>query len=415
MSSVFKSFGNGTFLLDSPYQRPTNESLTLQKGVYNLEFDEVIKRIKIQHFKDEFDFNFQLYPIDEDFINYVVKRNSCINKNMGILLNGMKGAGKSVVAKTISNRLNLPVLIVSSNLPGLVEFIKELPCRCVIFMDEFEKTFGGVTGSRRGYDDDDDDEDAGIIGGAGVELLPIMDGVYSGSTPQVFILTTNRLSIDKNLISRPGRILYSRTYNSLPFSVIDAYVADNLKDASKKSELFNELKGINNITIDVVRALVEEINVMDVSPKIACEYLNIEKKKKSTFSLSLNIDAIATGTSGLTLEEFKERIKKVQESEEYISSIKKLDGNVDFRAVMEKFFNAARKIGDEFGPFNWNYGVNRSHILPSDLIPGCCYPEYNNNVVLEVHEGGKYVKMVDRYEDGDIYWYYFLNPTGKEV
>ena len=409
MSSVFKSFGNGTFFLDSPYQKPTNESLTLEKGVYNLEFDADVKRIRIQYFKDEFDFNFQLYPIDEDFIDYVVKRNSCINKNMGILLNGMKGAGKSVVAKTISNRLNLPVLIVSSNLPGLVDFIKELPCRCVIFMDEFEKTFGGVT-NRRGYDDDDDDEDAGIIGGAGVELLPIMDGVYSGSTPQVFILTTNRLSIDKNLISRPGRILYSRTYNSLPSSVIDSYVTDNLKDASKKGELFNELKGINNITIDVVRALVEEINVMDVSPKIACEYLNIEKKKKSIYGLLFN------GTSELTLEGFKEKVKKVQESEEYISSIKK-GGNVDLRTVMEKFFNAARTLEDgyEYVSYNWNYGVNRSHILPADLIPGCCYSEYDNNIVLEVYEGGKYVKMADRYEDDAVYWYYFLNPTGKEA
>ncbi len=63
--------------------------------------------------------------------------------NMGVLLNGVKGTGKSVTAKLICNELKnfLPIIIVDKAYEGLPQFISKIQQEVIIFIDEFEKVF----------------------------------------------------------------------------------------------------------------------------------------------------------------------------------------------------------------------------------------------------------------------------------
>ncbi|WP_295723753.1 AAA family ATPase [uncultured Leptotrichia sp.] len=89
----------------------------------------------------EFVFDYKIYGLQEDFINHVIKTyNEAQTGNLGILLNGTKGTGKTVAAKMIANRLHLPVIIVQNmgqemNLQMMNYLSTEINFDCVFFFD----------------------------------------------------------------------------------------------------------------------------------------------------------------------------------------------------------------------------------------------------------------------------------------
>lgn len=378
--NVFLRSGNTYKLIDSEALK-NDVVWPLNRAVYNLSMDKN-GNLFLEFYKPEFDFNFQCYPIDDKFIDHVIKRYPTMSRSMGILLNGEKGTGKSVIAKTIANKLGLPVIILSANLPGLVEFISKINFPCCFFMDEFEKNF-----AERGLDDENI---------AGQELLSVMDGVYTGGIPHVFLLTTNQDTINPNLISRPGRILYSRNYKSLSFDLIDSYINDNLKDLSKKDNLLSELSQVKEVTIDICKSIIEEMNVMGIDATAACEYLNVEKgewfidcisiysnQRPGPFSRALGLSNSKSNTIN-TVDEFKQEIEV-------------------FRKLREKVKNqsSSRSLEDMDAISKYQCQVVKSNKRPSELKTR---DSFNNDKVLEVHDNGKYIKTVNQYS-GEICWY----------
>lgn len=84
----------------------------LPNGVYVLGkgmFGFYLRRVE-----DKFNFDYKIYGLEEKVIDRVI--NSYTRKgtgNLGVLLNGTKGTGKSVTAKIIANKLNQPVILVT--------------------------------------------------------------------------------------------------------------------------------------------------------------------------------------------------------------------------------------------------------------------------------------------------------------
>lgn len=347
----------------------------LERGVYNLCFDQMTG-IYLEYLKDEFDFNFNRYPIDEEFISHVLKRYPTMTKSMGILLNGEKGAGKSVIAKTLANKLGLPIIIINSPVPGMIDFIAKLDFPCLFFMDEFEKNF-----AERDFDGE---------AAAGQSLLSVMDGVYTDGVPHVFLLTTNNTHINENLLSRPGRILYLRKYTSLDPEIVNAYVDDNLKDPSKKDELMRELSMLKEITIDITKAIIDEMNIMDISAHEACKFLNIEKTTVFCSVIRYDDDTNEDG-SPLTFSDFKKIMTDYE-------NIKKKE--IDHRT-------------EEENALLWKVDTHYLRLTsrPADLKPRDLF---NGNKVIQVLEGGKYIQIVDPY-DGERSWRYIPNPEGTTV
>ena len=133
------------------------------------------------------------------------------------------------------------MIVVNQSFDGAVlEFIPRLSFEAVILIDEAEKTFS-------------EKDDAHI-------LLKLIDGVYN-RTRKLYILTTNKLHINENLLGRPGRIRYIQEFTNLPKSAVEEYLEDNLEDKSKKQTVMDIVDLLEISTIDILKSIVEEFNI----------------------------------------------------------------------------------------------------------------------------------------------------------
>lgn len=201
-------------------------------------------RIGLRKIAEAFTFNFKLYDLGaEDLFSRVQKTwNSepfiLGNKNLGVIFNGLKGTGKTIAAKVLSNRMGIPVVIISSPDEGLQNFIQSLCFECIVLIDEAEKTFRN-------------DQEV---------LLKMIDGVYNESR-KLYLLTTNKLTIDENLLGRPGRIRYIKQFGNLTAKAVNDYIADNLIDISMTSAVKKAIDRLEISTIDILKSIVEEVNI----------------------------------------------------------------------------------------------------------------------------------------------------------
>lgn len=230
------------------------------RGVFRIYEDPRTKRLGLEKIDDSFTFSFKIYDLDcEDVIARVIRTwtsdlFSGSGKNLGVIFNGLKGTGKTIAAKLLCNRMGLPAVVISRPMDGLLEFIQSLCFECVILIDEAEKTFS-------------DDREV---------LLKMIDGVYNNAR-KLYVLTTNRLTVDENLLGRPGRIRYIKEFSNLPSSAINEVIDDNLRDKSLKEEVLKLVDTLEISTIDILKSIVDECNIMGEAP--SCQMLNIPRAK----------------------------------------------------------------------------------------------------------------------------------------
>lgn len=208
--------------------------------------DKRIGLMRIQE-GEKFEFTGKKYSLGtDDFVKRVV---DCWNsdsfienqKNLAIGLTGLKGAGKTYLAKDIANVMDLPILILDNDFEGLVvDFITSLEFECVILIDEAEKIFNR------------DNQNSHI-------LLRIIDGV-SNASRKFYILTTNNMDIDDNFLGRPGRLRYIKKFISLPPETVQEIIDDLLQDKTKLAEVKDIINTLSISTIDIVRSVIEEFN-----------------------------------------------------------------------------------------------------------------------------------------------------------
>ena len=213
-------------------------------GVFRIYVDARTGRIGLEKIAESFIFNFKVYGTEGKAINdHIIHTwNSDVfqksGKNLGVIFNGLKGTGKTIAAKQLCNRLGLPTIVVSKPVDGLLEFIQALNFEAAVLIDEAEKTF---------------DEESEI-------LLKMIDGVYNHRR-KLYILTTNELTLDDNLIGRPGRIRYVKQFGNLELDVINEVIEDTLEDKSLADGLIRLVNSLEISTIDILKSLIEECNI----------------------------------------------------------------------------------------------------------------------------------------------------------
>jgi SpoVK/Ycf46/Vps4 family AAA+-type ATPase len=218
--------------------------------------------IFLQKISDKFDMPAKLYGFESSFVKRSIKSFHSNEGNLGILLNGIKGTGKTVTAKMICNDINLPTIIITDPYPGLPDFINNLQQEVVVLFDEYEKMYKTLN---------DNDH----------SILTVMDGVLDNGFKRLFLLTTNKLSINENLLQRPGRILYNKTYGDLELECIKEIVDDLLIKKERYDSVVKFISELEIITVDIVKAVINEVNIHDEDPMEFYQFFNVKKVEES--------------------------------------------------------------------------------------------------------------------------------------
>ena len=211
----------------------------LPVGVY--EVQKSMMGYYINKVADNFVFDYKLYGVSNSFIDYFIKTYNNTTGNLGILFNGIKGTGKTVTAKMLCNKLQLPVILIK-NCDKVGEMLNYLATQitfeCIFFFDEYEKEF----------------EDSS-------EILSFMDGVYNSEKRKIFLLTTNTLKINENLLGRPSRIRYVKSFDNLSEEIVQEILNDIVIDKNGISTIQDIIQQMPIATIDLVKNLAQEVNI----------------------------------------------------------------------------------------------------------------------------------------------------------
>ena len=186
----------------APIGVPVNDNFLdkLPKGVYNFTVKEKQNGLLLG-FSPVEDFKIPENIVGQDkHLTRVISTYNRLDKQMGVLLSGIGGAGKTVLAKRIAmecvNKGNMSVVIVNSetvgHLPMMMSMLKD---DVVILLDEFEKMFDKV--EKQNY------------------LLTLLDGVANHK--HLFLFTCNDANkINPYMLHRPSRIRYHFRFDRVP-------------------------------------------------------------------------------------------------------------------------------------------------------------------------------------------------------
>lgn len=339
----------------------------LPKGIYEVKVS--MTGFYLSKIAESFTFDYKLYGLNQKFIDYVLKTYENTTGNLGVLLDGIKGTGKTVVAKELCNRLQLPVVLVQSMGSDanskLIKYLStSIDFDCIFFFDEYEKEFKNSS-----------------------DVLSFMDGTYNSIYRKVFLLTTNELNVDPNLLGRPSRIRYKKSFSNLSEEVTREILNDILEDKTAIEKVIELTHSMNIITIDLIKAIATEINIHGVEalPNIK-ETFNIEFSRFTYLYREVQI-------RHCDLKFTPENINNILKAFYKFKEIKKKD--------WEKHTSEESKFYDEWSTkFSEDYGSTIEDKELKYLEPG---DYFEDNRILMVSIKEKYVVTMTDYGNIRIY------------
>jgi len=187
-------------------------------------------------------------------------------QSLGVAFIGIKGSGKTELAKLVCNMLleqGYPVIFISGISPdvNLIEKLDELR-DVVIFIDEFGKL---IPHNLQG------------------KMLTFLSDPKK--THKLFIITENKVNyLSMYLYNRPGRLKYFIEFEGLTKEVIEEYCKDHGVDEKFTKELIRRAVTKEDFTFDHLKAIVEEKKLFpDSTLDQIVELLNVKLLKKPEY------------------------------------------------------------------------------------------------------------------------------------
>lgn len=265
----------------------------LPLGTYVLEYDNQRDTFYLKRIDD-------FKPIGKVYGDYDRTVDRILNtfidregKNLGVLLSGIKGSGKTLTSKMLSvqlaKRFGYATIIVNKgyDASSLAAFLHSIDVPCMVIFDEFDKVYSWR------------EEDGASQSG----LLDILDGVFESR--KLFVMSCNELrNINPYFFSRPGRIYYHFRYGSLSEGVISQYCDDNLRKKKWKPEVLKLATFVSGMTFDILKAIVEETNRYDESPRRFIEILNVRYGLEGLYDVDIYLTSTGEKVKTLKKENF---------------------------------------------------------------------------------------------------------------
>lgn len=206
-----------------------------------------------------------IYYLSDDDTKFVNKTIDAFNRTekmtTGVLLSGIKGSGKTLMAKKIAKQSGLPIVVIDPALSTLeIEpFFAKTDTPCCILFDEVDKYWNTR------------------------HLLSFLDGVKPTCKKLVICTCNKEDEIDEYLNDRCSRIRYKRMFTSLDKDAIKVVIEDIVKDeelATSARDFLIANAGL--LSYDNVTIFAEEIrNNPNESFQSIFEDLNIAQTEKS--------------------------------------------------------------------------------------------------------------------------------------
>jgi hypothetical protein len=193
----------------------------------------------------------KMYGVHEAKVQKILGAFDVAERNLGVILSGEKGIGKSMSAKLLAERgvqAGYPVLLVTSFVPGISDFLAEIGQEAIIVFDEFDKTFCGKK------------EHEGTALDPQTETLTLFDGMTQGK--KLFVITCNEIrKLNDYLVNRPGRFHYHLRFEFPVDDEVREYMTDKL-DAKYHGEIEKVVAFSHkvNLNYDCLRAIVFELS-----------------------------------------------------------------------------------------------------------------------------------------------------------
>ena len=199
----------------------------------------------------------KVYGVHMDKVHKVLRAFNVFERNLGVILSGDKGIGKSLFVRCLSVMAGLqsiPTIIVDTHYNGIASFLESIEQEVLVVFDEFDKTF-----NKEEYQ---------------TELLGLFDGISSGK--KLFVITCNMYQrLSKYLLNRPGRFHYHLRFNYPNREEIQEYLLDKVEE-----QYHDQIPGVISfahkirLNYDCLRAIAFELNT-GINYKEALLDLNI--------------------------------------------------------------------------------------------------------------------------------------------
>lgn len=219
-------------------------------------------------------FPYKIYGAHEHIVERVRRAWHGLPSNFGVLLNGLKGTGKTITAQQIVNWAideGIMVLNVQSPVP-LAMIMDHIEQPMLVLFDEFEKT-----------------HDETVHKGVQQQLLSAIDGLSKNEHRRLFLFTTNTKKVNDNLVDRPSRIRYNWEFGRLSTDLIDMLIDDMLDKTLKhfRAEIIDYLNTREVLTIDVVKTVIIECNIFKEAPGEFKDVMNLTERAPSAFKVEI--------------------------------------------------------------------------------------------------------------------------------